>query len=294
MNELQKKIKALAPYERFRYYINERIDIRQRRKKRLPREEWTRDPILAKYKFTNARRAWDYTSQWLINNWYNTYRDHPSSGMAAAFARFFCYVPTLEAVGFPHASVSTWLEQSRHQLNHRRDRGEKVFTSAYIIGGVRAGHKKIDWVIREYLMPVHGSGALRKPWKHSIEDLHNYLHEFNGWGDFMTQEVVLDLMKTHVLGYKDFSERRMYGFAGPGAFRGLGWLNDSKERMRNRDEGQQQMRGLYQKLHADPKLREDFRQTLTVHDVEFNLCEFDKYNRTLFGTGNAETAFRST
>jgi hypothetical protein len=282
-------VKGLTPYDRFRYYINERIEIRNRRLQGLPREQWTRDPILAQYKFTNARRAWDFTSQWLIKNWYKPHSQEQSSGIAAAFARFFCYVPTLQLVGYPSRHVSLWLSNANKTLTHAANRGEKVFTSAYIIGGVRAGEKKVDWVIRKYLTPVHETTLLRGPWMGAIDELHEELRQFPGWGDFMTQEVMLDLMYTQVLCDKRVDDKRMYGFAGPGAMRGLKWINGF--RPENREHAQDLMLQLWSKARDDKQLLPELRGTLTVHDIEFNLCEFDKYSRTLFGDGKPKQLF---
>ena len=134
-----RRIANMLPFNRFVYYINERHDIKLTRDEGIdPQECWTKDPILKEYKFTNVRRAWDYTSRWLTTNWYEHFGNHPSAGMAAAFARFFPYVPTLEAVGFPDENVKEWLAKTKKILAHRQDRGIKIFSSAYIIGGVGA------------------------------------------------------------------------------------------------------------------------------------------------------------
>ena len=55
--------------ERFFYWINERHAIYQRRNMGLPRSEWTDDPILQKYKFTNPFRENDRVTVWMRENW---------------------------------------------------------------------------------------------------------------------------------------------------------------------------------------------------------------------------------
>jgi hypothetical protein len=292
------RIKTLTPLQRMVHYMNERFAISLRRANGLPREQWTNDPILEKYKFTNVKRDWDYTSRWLIDNWYTPYGAEPQSGMMAAFARFFCLVPTFEAVGVPLslASINSWLTRAKRILTQRQERGDKVFTSAYIIGGVKPGNKKVAWVIEEYLRPVHESGLLGKPWGGKILLLHDRLREFNGWGDFMTQEVILDLQRTFVLMNQPDTEKRVYGVAGPGAMRGLcrvaGATYDDVG-MLNRTLARGRMLDLW-KVLLDPAngLHPELRRGLTVHDVEFSLCEYDKYERVLWGQGTPKQLFK--
>jgi hypothetical protein len=296
-----RRIEQMLPFDRFVYYINERYEIKLTRDEGIdPQEFWTKDPILKEYKFTNVKRAWDYTSRWLQENWYDPYGMQPVAGMAAAFARFFPYVPTLEAVGFPKEStafkpetnVSRWLGQSRHLLAKIQDRGVKIFSSAYIIGGVGA-KRKVFWVVDKFLMPVLDSGILMKEWNGTIDELHNKLTEFQGWGDFMTQEVILDLQQTFVLKNRPPREKQMYGYPGPGALRGLNraYGRDLRQSI-PRDGSVLEMIMLWEKLRGDKSgLNKELKRRLTVHDVEFNLCEFDKYSRALFGEGTPKQKF---
>lgn len=293
-----RRVREMLPRQRFIYYINERLAIKNNRDDGLPREQWTRDPILAEYKFTNVRRDWDYTSQWLIQHWYEPLGDSPVCGMVAAFARFFPYVPTLEAVGFPklgadfkpETNVRRWFDSSRKILAERQDRGIKIFSSAYIIGGI-GSMRKSDWVIKKFLTPILDDGCLFKAWDHA-GTLHAKLTEFSGWGDFMTQEVILDLMKTFVLKDIEKAERREYGWAGPGAIRGLNRVfgRDVHESL-HRNTAQLEMKMLWEYLKNGEQLNNSLRRVLTVHDVEFNLCEFDKYCRALLGEGTPKQKF---
>lgn len=301
MSKLLDKVREMDPVDRMVYYMNERYDIYQRRKKGFGRDVWTMDPIFRKYKFTNVRRKWDYTSKWLVKNWYRPMEqeENVGAGMSAAFARFFCFVPTFEAVGNPvdvnstrpKPDIRAWLNEAHRILLRRQQQGHKVFTSAYVIGGVAAGQVKTTWVINEYLKPVLDSGILLEPWRRSIEDLHQELHKFNGWGDFMTQEVVLDLMDTFVL--RDVKGKRLYGHAGPGAKRGLNRIASREARSPlSITAADAEMIELWHALRAHRKLNPELQRVLTVHDVEFSLCEYDKYCRVLFGEGTPKQLFK--
>lgn len=287
------RIKARTPLERFEYYITERFEIRERRRMDLTREQWTSDPILKAYKFTNVRRAWDFTSEWLTREWYAPYGEQKNAGFAAAVARFICYVPSLEVIKFPQHGFTTWMRHAIDVLEDRASMGLKVFTSAYMIaGGGSAGRSKVEWVFNDIIHPAHDSGLLSEPWHGSIDDLHNSLRALAGWGDFMTQEVVLDLQQTFVLSHKSVEEKRMYGWAGPGAIRGLNRLNERSHKTRlTRDEAQVEMVSAYRCLLMREKIPRALLKQFTLHDVEFSLCEFDKYERVLWGQGTPKQKF---
>lgn len=276
--------------DRFVYYIHERLAIRARREDRLPRKKWTYDPILRMYKFTNVRREWDYTSQWLIDHWYTPHGHRPTAGLAAALARFICFVPSLEAIGFPKLAQQTSWERWEDIMLKRQARGEKTFTSAYMIRADKPNVPKITTVLASYLKPVWNSGRrpLATAWRSAVE-CHEALREYHGWGDFMTQEVVLDLMWTWV-GAK-MKDRNIYGFAGPGAIRGLNRIHDRPlEHRIDRLAARQEMIDLALSLNAS--LPSALRNTTTpVHDIEFSLCEFDKYERALWGQGRPKQRY---
>ncbi len=280
-------IRSQKPYDRFVYYVVTRLMIHDARRAGQD-PPWTIDPILATYKFTNVRRAWDYTSMWLNTNWYKPHWDHPCVGLATVIARFLCHVPTLDDVGFP---TKVNFPKIMRRLQHRADSGKKVFTSAYmVVGGATRGRAKHEWLVNDVLRPAWKSGLLVRPWHDPIDCLHTALTKLNGFGHFMAQEVVLDLMDTHVLGGRPRAEKIAYGYAGPGAMRGLRRVNGSDARGKDaprysQDQARDFMLQLRNKLADDQRLSQKFRNSLTVHDIEFNLCEFDKYERTLWGQG---------
>ena len=287
-------LRALPAPLLFQYYIRERYRVRAKRLSGAAPSAWTNDLILQTYKFTNVRREWDYTSTWLCQRWYKPFGHRHTAGLAAAVARFFCYVPTLERIGFPDVpntrkGVTRYVERTRKILQARVDGGHKIFTSAYVIGGVQRGHAKHDWVLDQYMLPAWESGLLDAEYW-SCEKLHDQLVQLNGWGHFMTQEVVLDLQHTRVLQHAE--DRTTYGYAGPGAIRGL-------NRIHGRDVGaslaqpkaRAEMRALQQESTRWATMPRELRGALTVHDIEFNLCEYDKYCRVLFGQGTPKQHF---
>jgi hypothetical protein len=285
-------LRKRTPLFRFCTYISERYLIRQRRLNGAP-APWTSDPILQTYRFTNVKRDWDYTTQWLVANWYNRHRGHPLIGLAAAVARFVNHVPSLETITFPpERSASLWLAHIKRTLNKRRAVGHQVFTSAYMVRGGARGTSKVDTVLYEYIRPAMAD--LTRPKVRSADTLHQLLVQYHGWGHFMAQEVVLDLMHTDVLAR--VKDRTTYAYAGPGALRGLrrmypDWTADDEQA-----EARERMQMLHTLLTRSTVseariIPVALRTALTVHDIEFNLCEFDKYERALWNESTPKAHF---
>jgi hypothetical protein len=216
------KVRALRPEARFARYVRERYKVRSRRLAGEHPDKWTDDMILRSFKFTNVKRDWDYTSTWLKKRWYAPNYGHELIGLMCAVARFVCLVPSLQAIGIPGAAqrkVNTraklYLEKVEKTMLARQDAGHKVFTSAYVIGGVAAGHKKASWVVWEYLWPAFEAGLLTRKWE-TLDEAHEALNQLNGWGHFMTQEVVLDFV--HTWYGSGVTDRESYAYAGPAPF----------------------------------------------------------------------------
>jgi hypothetical protein len=289
-------VRMRSTYDRFVYYIMERYAIRSRRLKGMPRAHWTQDPILATYRFTNVRRAWDRTTQWMVRHWHRPHGNDVLAGMGCAVARFFGHPDALAVMGHPatHHSWMAWTLYAKSVGRERRATGSQLFTGAYIVSGAGSvkGTPKHRHVIDRYLTPVAKSRLLNHTWA-SARTLHDELMAFDGWGHFMTQEVVLDCMFTHVLAKA--TDRADYAMPGPGALRGLARLqelgmmdNGRRYRMANAREAVNDMLVLRDRLC---RYRHPFLSTMTAHDVEFNLCEFDKYERTLWNHSTPKTRF---
>lgn len=281
-------------------YMRERYAVRLRRLRGDPPERWTADPLLRTYKFTNVRRAWDRTTEWLVRTWYGPYaHDLDTVGRACAVARFVNYVPALATLRHP------WrLTDVERTLTARAARGEQVFTGAYIISpaGGKTGDSKLRTVVGTYLAPVNKARILRRTWT-SCAALAKELRGYTGWGAFMTQEVVQDAQFTDVARWA--TDRDTWAVCGPGALRGLRWvMGDAVTRRRDAAGTRGALRSitdddatahlnairnvLTRRWPVDHPLHVTtlLRTTLTAHDVEFCLCELDKYVRTLTGLGN--------
>ena len=104
----------------------------------------------------------------------------------------------------------------------------------------------------------------------------------------MTKEVLQDAMHTPVL--RDATDRNTYCPAGPGARRGLNRVHGRRVGQ-SLDEGRalNEMRAL---LRAAPLHLPDYMPELELHDIQFQLCEFDKYERVRLGEGRPRSRYR--
>ncbi len=297
-------------YAVFRNYLNEREAIRLRRAAGLP-GPWTNDPVLLRYKFTNIRRSHDWTTQWVVENWYEPNRHQPLEIQAlnCAIFRYFGSADFAQAVGYQKEWNPTLLMNTARQ---RLCRGEKVFTGAYIITNGGSTAPKQEVVVNNYLTPyrqkldrlleVCAAGS----WQHVCE----YLQTMPGIGAFMSKEIALDLLLTPVLEHAH--DKLTWTPAGPGAIRGLNRLHGRPleaplSQAKALAEMQELLAMLAQEtrkpfnpedpvrlpaaegglLDVFPEIGVDYGVT----DVQFSLCETDKYLRVVNGQGRPRSGY---
>lgn len=273
--------RALPPFDRLVYWIREREAIRLRRLRGEP-PPWTDDPILRAYRFCNVRRMDDAVSQWLMRNWYITYRDHPNMVTAAVLARQLNTPDALDAVGFPDPWDPDWAEEV---LSDRAARGLKNFSAAYIITGTLGG-TKIHQVVRKVVDAV----ATRPPQidRTSMAASVAALVPYPGLGSFIAGQVVADL-RWAVTG--TWEDRCRWAPVGPGSARGMNRLHG---RPVKQPLGQAQftdeLAALTDRLQF--ALPASITSRLEAIDYQNCLCESNKMSRTLDGEGRPKQLYR--
>jgi hypothetical protein len=284
-------------YGVFVEYLRERFLIRQRRLEGYPGPPFTNDPILAMYKFTNVKRDWDRTTQWLVKNWYNPNNGQPLDvqAMNCAIARYFGRIEFLEELGYQ----KEWRPQYILEVaKARMKRKESVFTGAYIITNQGMTDPKEEIVVNYFLQPYRE--ALPRLLDIAVDTnswqmVSNGMKGLPGMGPFMTKEILLDWQLTNVLPHP--VDRLTWTPAGPGAIRGLNRLaGDDINKGMTQEAALARMKYLLAQLAAEewpagfPEPGRDFGVT----DVQFSLCELDKYLRVHNGEGRPRSKFRPT
>jgi hypothetical protein len=280
--------------EKFNWYLHEREKIRMAKEAGLS-APWTMDPILSSYKFTNINRANDRTTRWAIKNWYDPNREKSLEIQAinCAIFRYFGTIEFAEELGY---QTDFNPERIIACANARMARKQKVFTGAYIItnGGISAPKQQV--VAYNYLAPlareIHEVVKIAQT-SNSWEATARFVSTFPGMGAFMTKEILLDMMLTPVL--ENCTDKLTWTPAGPGAIRGLNRLS-GREVGAPLSQGKAlgEMQDLMLKL-AQGKMFSDWMPRIGIDygitDIQFSLCEIDKYLRVQNGEGRPRSRY---
>lgn len=291
--------------ETFLHYLGERHEIFQRRERNEPlipgKKIWTDDPILRIYKFTNILRSNDRTTRWLIRNWYqpNRHQSPEVQALNCAIARYFGRIEFLEDLGYQ----TSFDPQYILEVAKRRFREKKpVFTGAYIITNQGMKNPKEEIVVNYFLSPYRNAlsrlveiAERTQSWQSVSEGMSG----LPGMGAFMTKEILLDWQLNPVL--ENATDRLTWTPAGPGAIRGLNRLMGKTGK--NINQGMTQATALslmkdlmYEISNAQQNslLPTDFPVIgvdYGVTDIQFSLCELDKYIRVKLDEGRPRSRF---
>lgn len=279
---LEEKIKPMSPENRFLYWIEERELIRALKTKGRERP-WTDDPILSSYRFCNVRRMDDKVSRWLLENWYKPYFNHPNMLQAVACARFFNKPEALAQITSIVFSKG-WKPQSiLKTLRDYRDKGNTVFNGAYMVRG-NDGIDKIDCVLNHYINHL---------WEVRLDttsmDLsHQTINACYGFGSFMAGQIVADLRWAIDGTWRD---KRSWAPQGPGSTRGICRLYGEKPTPTGVSTEEFKGRMAYVIELVASTLPRIYKKLEGI-DVQNCLCEYDKYERALWGQGRPKSKYQ--
>ena len=274
-------------------FMKEREQIRLNREAGKP-WPWTDDPILQEYKFTNVKRAHDRTTRWFWSV-LDEHKDDPPAHLLfnCAVFRYFGTIEFSKRIGW----IGGWDENQKNIIkNTAKDmlsKKQKVFTGAYVITNQGIKAPKQEVVVDIFLEGLFFRLKALTKIAHETsrwELVAKEMMEIQGFGGtgFMTKEVLQDAMHTRVL--SDCTDRNTWCPVGPGARRGLNRVlrRDVKAPL-SKDEGLYHMKGIFEE-------RDGYWPTnwvkLELHDIQFQLCEFDKYERVRLGQGRPRSKYR--
>lgn len=276
--------KTTAVYDAYWRFASERqrIFFARVEGKRWP---WTDDPVLREYKFTNAYRASDRVSQYLIKE--VIYRGDASPEevfFRTLLFKTFNRIETWELLGREFGEI-TFKEYSFKRfdavLSAAMERGERVYSAAYIMpsGGAKApaGRKHsmhlrlIEQMVKDGLPKKIGNAR-------SMAKAFELIRDYATIGDFLAYQYVTDLNYGPLT---DFPEME-FVVPGPGAFSGihkcfsdLGGLTEAEiiKVVTDRQEDEFQRLGL--------SFRTLWGRPLQLIDCQNLFCEVDKYARVM-------------
>lgn len=265
-------------------FIRERERVRLAKEANKPRSTWTKDEILATYRFCNVHREHDAVTRWIAKHWRDPHAGHDALWFAMVFARLFNLPATLEHVGI--GNVLAWRPELVRKMLHQRAKHVNIFNAAYIVSTNGKPLNKVDylvnyvlgplWVARKQLVPRSGDTLAR--W-------HGQLMQFDGLGSFMAAQVVADMKYVPPLQYAE--DWNTFAAPGPGSRRGL-------NRVCERDvETTWPGNSWHQTLlELREQVSKKLGAVLHAQDLQNCLCEFDKYERVRLGEGRPKQFYQ--
>lgn len=260
------------------YWIEERERVRRAKDIGVPKP-WTTDPLLRDFRWCNVRRMDDRVSRELFERWYRRHGTWRGLDLTRAlFARLINWPDALDEV------VGS-IDGARVILLARAERGDKVFTGAYLVPGV-PGKNKVDSICD--LIDLIGSRAMAVM-RPSMRGTWAELMKFDGMGSFLAGQVVADL--AHLPDGREWTDTDTWAPLGPGSARGINRLRGiQKDKAVCQTDFERLLLELIEVLR--PQIETIWRdRRLQAMDIQNCLCEFDKYRRLQLQEGKVRARY---
>ncbi len=295
-------------------FMNERHNIWHRRFiEKLPREQWTEDPILKTTKYTNIYRELDRGTLWWLKNIGAKFLNYKEfcdkiltlkednkvelemnnalelKGLVwqTIIYRLCNRIETFEEVGFP--SFNNYDVENLNNVYYQKlatiaDRGDPVMTSAHLTCPTPSGYTKSEgfmFALRSLYNNLDSLVAGIQQAK-SSKAVFEELKAIHCVGNFIAYEVLCDLMYVQAIPFAEDD----WANVGPGAYEGIRLMYPSsavgKQKSKNVYTRMQQLRNEqhqhFERLGIKFKFYEKFTKGhLSLRSIEHSLCEFSKY-----------------
>lgn len=279
--------KSLPPLDRFVRWVKERHAIHLRKESGKP-PPWTTDPILQRYFFTNPYRENDKVTRWFRERIRDPLKNDPAVIFATLAFRWFNFIPTGEIL-LRENLLRNW--DAKRCVAALSDQ-IKVFTGAYMISSP-SGMSKLEGICNRIDQVWKTRDQLEERLRGAtMQEAHGALKLIDGLGGFMAYEIVCDLRYTSILDPKD---RMEWCNPGPGAIRGLYRMlgipfsksNNSSILPVPENWTKETIKLLRCLSERSPDM-----PPFEMREVEHSLCEWDKYERLLWGEGRSKRLYR--
>jgi len=209
-------------FDAYWHFAAERQRIFHRRVRGEP-APWTNDPVLAAHRFTNAYRAADRVSQYLIRHVaYDGDQAVDEVVFRVLLFKLFNKVSTwellTEAFGTPPSARDFSVDDYDAVLTRAFSRGERIYSAAYIMPAASPGVPRKHLTHLRLLRTMLGEGLPERIAAcTSMRAGYEALLGYRGIGPFLAYQLITDLNYTAVL---DLSEME-FVMPGPGARSGI-------------------------------------------------------------------------
>ena len=273
-------------FDAYWQFAAERQNIFFRRNRGLPVQDLTNDPILKTYKFTNAYRASDRVSQFLIRNViYSGIQTSEELFFRVMLFKFFNRIETWEMLQRRLGEI-TYAEYSFEKyddvLTKYKADGNQLYSGAYIMpSGSRSfgSHLKHRNNLKLLEMMMEDELPDRLKSAESMKMAFELILSYPSIGDFLAYQYVTDLNYSTLL---DFPEMQ-FVVPGPGCLSGLEKCFSSfggysaANLVRLVTESQEEH---FERLGL--KFKSLWGRRLQLIDCQNLFCEVDKYARVAF------------
>lgn len=253
--------------------------------RRLRHEDppWTDDPVIAGHRFTNAYRASDRVSQFLINDViYGADVDERSLVLRILLFKVFNRIETwryLEESAGPITASSFDAAHLSELLDRRLAGGSRLYSAAYIMPSPKLGsnrkHANHLRLLDQLLVDGTVDQLVDAP---SLQDLYSTLASVHSFGKFLAFQFAIDLNYSPLYPFSEMD----FVVAGPGAHDGIAKCFSDTDGLRAEDV----IRAVADAADAClASLGIDFDslwgRPLQLIDCQNLFCEVDKYARVV-------------
>jgi hypothetical protein len=244
---------------------------------------WTDDPVMASFRFTNAYRASDRVSQYLIRNViYDAERSNEETFFRIVLFKLFNKIETWEKLSDSLGELR-WKtfnpDRYARVLETLLERGERIYSAAYImppphLGGVRKheNHLRLLNLMMNDRLPDRISSA------RSLDKVFETLKAYPSLGNFLAFQLAIDLNYSPIISFSEMD----FVVAGPGACDGIRKCFSDTSSLTERDvisAISDIAESEFRRLDLDfPPL---WGRRLQLIDLQNLFCEVDKYARVL-------------
>lgn len=281
-------------------FVVERQSIYHRRVVLQEPPPWTRDPVLRQYFFTNVYRELDKGTVFLIRNILRI-QDDTDLLFAIMVYRLFNDIDTFRFLMLRCKMVKhgawEWERASRY-LNAYENHGNRVFTDAFTVTGVKFGGfpdkiRNICWLVGRLqaktpllLEAIKSAKSLKRVWQ--------IFNDTQGFGKFLAYELAIDCNYSRLI---HFSENDWVN-AGPGCKRGIQWLWGARNSSLKWEDYITFLQVRQETFIQGIDRLDEWHQVwpnyqMTLRGVEHSLCEFQKYARARYHANPDGTPSRS-
>lgn len=243
----------------------------------------TNDPILRKHKFTNAYRASDRVSQYLIKNViYKGDSDINETLFRILLFKIFNKIETWELLEYTFGEIS-WKKYSFDKYNltlhHALKLGESIYSGAYIMASGKSAfgyNRKHENHLKLIESMMKANLANKLTLAKSLENVYNLLLGFPSIGSFLAYQYTIDINYSELTNFNEMD----FVMPGPGAkdgikkcFMDLGDYSESdiiRFVTENQDHEFERLNLQFKSLWGRP---------LQLIDCQNLFCETDKYSR---------------